>query len=331
MERSDNPRIAWFREQPLAASAGSDETAAEIHALGQTHKIEIVTAGDAHDFVWRHFRAPFDLTVFEVGVGFGTSFMRPYLFHYPGIAVIPGAVPRAAGGATLLHRVSAHARLLVTRDEAQAARLADEFPTPVRFVPLAYEPGEGRDEAWTTPGARRDRVVMAATERARALGADIPDGGIPGVEIALSWPMNGESLRPALAAMAAGRAVIVYEMEATAGWPALDPQTWRPRGGNPETPIVISIDPRDTEHSLLLALRRLAADSRLRDSLAAAGQAWWKARHQVQQAVDGWHAAIAAAVAAPIPSRPTWLADGGDRARQVLADAGVEVDFLSAT
>ena len=59
----------------------------------------------------------------------------------------------------------------------------------------------------------------------------------------------------------------MLETEHTAGWPALDPQTWQPRGWTGQPPVVVSVDPRDEEHSLSLALRRLASDAALRDAL----------------------------------------------------------------
>jgi len=61
--------------------------------------------------------------------------------------------------------------------------------------------------------------------------------------------------------------------------PLLDPQTWQPRGfDSVEAPIGISIDPRDEEHSLTLALRRLTRDAGLRAQLGDAGAARWAQR-----------------------------------------------------
>jgi hypothetical protein len=76
--------------------------------------------------------------------------------------------------------------------------------------------------------------------------------------------------------MAAGKPVIVFETLVTAGWAALDPQTWQPRGFGRESadPVAVSIDPRDEEHSLMLAIQRLSSDPGLRARLADAAQAW---------------------------------------------------------
>ena len=139
---------------------------------------------------------------------------------------------------------------------------------------------------------------------------------------------------PALAGMAAGRPLIVFETEATADWPTLDPQTWQQRGHAPvEAPIAVSIDPRDEEHSLMLAFKRLQSDEALRHGLGIAARAWWKAHGTLEQSVRAWHVAIDAAASTPPPPRPAgWpahlIADGTQQARAVLSDFGVKVDLL---
>ena len=74
--------------------------------------------------------------------------------------------------------------------------------------------------------------------------------------------------------MRARKPVVVLETTMTAEWPALDPQSWKPRGFATEAPIVVSLDPRDEEHSLMLAIQRLSTDSELRTQLADAAHRW---------------------------------------------------------
>jgi hypothetical protein len=74
--------------------------------------------------------------------------------------------------------------------------------------------------------------------------------------------------------MAARKPLIVLETTSTADWPALDPQTWQPRGFGTDAPIVVSLDPRDEEHSLVLAIQRLSKDAALRVRLASAAHEW---------------------------------------------------------
>ena len=106
------------------------------------------------------------------------------------------------------------------------------------------------------------------------------------VIVSLPGPSSGDPPAPALAAMAAGTPVIVLEAAAVADWPALDPQTWRPRGFTSYEPIVVSIDPRDEEHSLVLAIRRLSTDQRLRARLGDAARDWWRAHATPAQAAE---------------------------------------------
>ena len=186
----------------------------------------------------------------------------------------------------------------------------------------------------------RNALIQRALGRARDAGARVElfSGSAESVlenadiVIAVTWPPSDE-LTMALAGMAAGRAVIVLETETTAGWPALDPQTWQPRGWTHQRPIVVSIDPRDEEHSLALALRRLAADADLRESLGSAAHEWWQQQATLEHAVQAWRSILTEAVTVtPSPRPPNWprhlTADGTERARELLAEFGATVDFL---
>jgi hypothetical protein len=187
------------------------------------------------------------------------------------------------------------------------------------------------------------RVEVAARAAGRAHAGHTRFDIVPGdygaplqpadIVVALSWAPGGESLMPALAGMAAGLPVIVFEAEATADWPTVDPQTWQPRDrAASEAPIAIALDPRDEEHSLVLALRRLASDEALRSTLGTAARAWWQSHGTLEQSIRAWQAALDAAASTPPPPRPAdWpahlAADGGDSAREVLRAFGVDVDL----
>jgi hypothetical protein len=151
--------------------------------------------------------------------------------------------------------------------------------------------------------------------------------------VAARWPQFGEPQTAALAGMAAGKAVIVMETEVTADWPAYDPQTWRARAPGAGAPIAVSIDPRDEEHSLMVAIRTLARDAELRGALGTAARAWWRAHATPAHAADAWRPILSEALTATPPARPAdwprhFTADGTGEARAILRDMGATVDFL---
>jgi hypothetical protein len=245
-------------------------------------------------------------------------------------------------------------RATAVSDAALASAIAETCPdarvmvTPAGVVdPLA----DSRSPA-TSSGVVRVlvaegsavRTVERAAARARDAGAAVElvtgDTGArdvllsADVVVATRWPTLGRPLVPALRAAAAGRAVVVADTESTARWPTLDPQTWQPRAiairhGRAEPAMAVSIDPRDEEHSLMVALVRLSSEPELRASLGRAARAWWERHATVPHAVEAWQRVLTEAVMVPAPSRPAgWPShlddDGSRRAREVLAPFGLD-------
>jgi glycosyltransferase involved in cell wall biosynthesis len=92
--------------------------------------------------------------------------------------------------------------------------------------------------------------------------------------------------------------------------------------------VCIAIDILDEDHSLRLAMRRLAADAGLRATLGRAARAWWYREHSVEAMVDDYLWAMARAVDRPVPRAelPAHLRDDGDRAlRELLEPFGPDV------
>ena len=214
-------------------------------------------------------------------------------------------------------------RLTVVADDALASDIRETCPgAPMVVIP----PGVSDPKARPAPSSTRAgmavslstglsmRTVNAALLRAREASAApitvIDDGpAAADVVIATQWPTCGRPLTGALSGFAAGRAVIVADTASTAQWPTLDPQTWQPRPvsiglGTADAPIAISIDPRDEEHSLMLALVRLTQDEALRAALGDAARAWWAQHATVAHAVNRWRAALHEARTLPVPPRP---------------------------
>ena len=128
------------------------------------------------------------------------------------------------------------------------------------------------------------------------------------VVLTLRWPaaldMPGHWLR----ALAAGRATVILDLVHLANIPALDPRTWRrhsPAEPSPDADaaaVTVALDVMDEDHSLRLALQRLAADGPLRARLGHAARAYWEAEHSPSRMVNDYAHAISRALALPRPN-----------------------------
>ena len=150
------------------------------------------------------------------------------------------------------------------------------------------------------------------------------------VSLNLRWPTARETSGPWLRALAAARPTIVTDLVHLADVPSLDPRTWtarEARGAAGEMrPVCVAIDILDEDHSLRLAMRRLAGDAALRAELGAAAREWWQREHSVEVMVGDYERAIAAAMARPDPDAtlPPHMRNGGDgRLRTILSAFGL--------
>ena len=123
------------------------------------------------------------------------------------------------------------------------------------------------------------------------------------VSLNLRWPTAQEVSGPWLRALAAARPTIMMDLAHMADVPALDPRTWAaspvgPRGEIP-APVTVAIDILDEDHSLRLAMRRLAGDAELRARLGEAARTYWLRNHSRQQMTDDYRRTIAQALRRP--------------------------------
>jgi hypothetical protein len=115
--------------------------------------------------------------------------------------------------------------------------------------------------------------------------------------------------------------------------PALDPRTWLPVHASPvltdpPAPVTVSIDITDEQHSLRLALRRLAADADLREQLGRAAALYWEREHSVEGMVEDYRRVLALSMTRPLrsPALPAHLlADGTQRLQELLEPFGTTV------
>jgi glycosyltransferase involved in cell wall biosynthesis len=146
------------------------------------------------------------------------------------------------------------------------------------------------------------------------------------VSLNLRWPTARETSGPWLRALAAGRATVITDLAHLDDVPSLDPRTWRANGDHRRASrygaVSVAIDILDEDHSLRLAMRRLAGDPALRQSLGRAAVNWWRERHTVERMADGYMDLLAQMRSSP-PANvdlPDHLLDNGDRTLRALVD-----------
>jgi glycosyltransferase involved in cell wall biosynthesis len=434
--------LAWFSPMPPDRSGIAGRSAELVAALRRGFEITVFDARNAHDFLWRNHRAPFDLVVYQLGNSSLHEFIWPYLFRYPGLAVLHDAHLHHARAWTLLR----HGRFDdyrqeftanhpdVSRDLAELAiggfenhlyymwpmtRLvvAASRMTALHARPLATElardvPGgvvdairlgegvpldpDARQRARRAIRARhqvsekalvfgifggltpekRIRQVLAAfatvvpyhpDARLLLVGAPAPHYDVPAeiathglethvlvtgfvdderfteylaaadVALNLRWPTAREMSGPWLRALAARVPTITTDLSHLVDIPSLDPRTWMvahtsARSGTPE-PVHVAIDILDEDHSLRLAMRRLASDTHLRNRLADAGFLFWEREHRFERMVDDYERIIARAIETPAPDvaqLPAHLRQSGERRlHEILRAVGVERNLWS--
>lgn len=444
-------RLAWFSPMPPVPTGIAACSAELVAALGAHHHIDVFAdeppaasaAASAHEFVWRHRQQPYDLTVYQIGNSSHHDFLWPYLFRYPGLAVLHDAHLHHARAAALLRtqragdyraefaanhpavnpdlaelaiagfdsvlyyawpmtrlvveasRMTAvhapqiaaalledlpHTRVEAIRlahgesippERARAARqrvraargiaanavvfgvfggltpekrvpqMLDAFANILRYAPAAHLllAGAGARHYDVHEDVRRrgllDRVTLTGYLETDAELTDCL--AACDVSLNLRWPTAREMSGPWLRALAAGLPTVIVDLVHLADVPSLDPRTWTLRAGSgipsrgstaPE-PVAVAIDILDEDHSLRLAMRRLATDAPLRERLGKAARQYWEREHAMPRMIEDYQRVLAAAAARPAPAvvLPEHLVTGGDRLlNRLLADVGMAGD-----
>jgi hypothetical protein len=307
-------RLAWLCADTPRTSNPLDDTAALIDALGSSHHVHLFTADTAREFDDQHERTPFDLTVFELDNTPAHAYLSPLIHRH--------------GGALLLRTVALPdirtavraSRVTVVPHPSVAEDLRAQYPESRVRVATTGVPAPGIQRMRREPGGAARPVVFGALSADRidllrrvfdhaglsdttaVFLTDAPPAQVlreADVIICAQWPWDGQPFTEALAAMAAGTPAVVLETTGTADWPALDPQSWQPRGPTPDAPVVVSVDPLDEEHSLVLAVRRLTADPALRLQLGTAAKTWWHAHATPRHAAESWERILSEATQPP--------------------------------
>jgi glycosyltransferase involved in cell wall biosynthesis len=124
--------------------------------------------------------------------------------------------------------------------------------------------------------------------------------------LCLRWPTALETSAAWVRCLAAGKPTVISDLAHLVDIPAIDPRGRRASPASAE-PIAIAVDLLDEHDSLLLALRTLADDPRLRDALGRAGQAYWDVNHTIEVMVRDYGSSSDAPPRAPCRPLPICL------------------------
>jgi len=200
-------RLAWFSPMPPARSGVAACSSDLVSALRDQHTIDVfvddpLVSGSAdgrsaHEFPWRHHLDPYDLTVYQVGNSSNHDYLWPYLFRFPGLAVLHDVRLHHARAAALLRRGRVdHYRAEVAANHPGLDPSLAEMAVAGFDTPLYYH--------WpmTRLIARTSRLTAVHTRAAAAaLRAEDPEAAIR--EVALG---HGQALDDAARRAARGRA-----------------------------------------------------------------------------------------------------------------------------
>jgi glycosyltransferase involved in cell wall biosynthesis len=148
--------------------------------------------------------------------------------------------------------------------------------------------------------------------------------------LCLRWPTALETSASWVQCLAAARPTAVSDLAHLVDVPTIEPRGWRAHQSR--DPVAIAIDLLDEEESLLLAMRRLASDPRLREDLGRAGHAYWTAHHTLDAMADDYRRVIALAAKRPAPVitdlPPHFTEDYSATARAITARFDIAFDSL---
>jgi glycosyltransferase involved in cell wall biosynthesis len=238
---------------------------------------------------------------------------------------------------------------LVTPEKriAQAIRAVAALPRSIdaRLLLVGDEAAhyDAREDA--RRGGIANRVILTGYVPDESLAAYIAAADVC---LCLRWPSSRETSASWLRALAAGKPTIVTDLAHTADVPTLDPRTWQvlhaPAGGAPPAreAVAVSLDILDEDHSLRVALARLAMDRQLREELGTAARKHWAREHTAGRMAGDYRRVIQCAIedqqraganwsrGGPprLPDLPAHLTeDGTALARRLLADFGLRLPW----
>ncbi len=165
--------------------------------------------------------------------------------------------------------------------------------------------------------------------------------------LCLRWPTHREASGPWYRCLSAGKPTIVNDLVHLVDVPTIDPRTWEVLSAQDtaaaiaappdrDSAVAVSLDILDEDHSLALAMRRLALDADLRGALGRAARRHWEHHHTLEHMTADYERALAEAAALPHPPAPNALpaharADGTGTLRRLAGEMGIAVDLIDAS
>lgn len=200
-------RLAWFTPLPPTRSGIADYSLELLPALADRFGIDVFVAStaerqeaaprlpglavhDAHDFVWRHHTAPYDLTVFQMGNAWCHDYMWPYLFRYPGLVVLHDVhLHHARAWSLLRRRRAADYRAELTFNHPDLPAAAAELALSGFAGPLYY--------FWPMVRSVVSSARAVAVHNARAaeqLRTTFPEASVTAVRMGVPAPVASDDL-----------------------------------------------------------------------------------------------------------------------------------------
>jgi glycosyltransferase involved in cell wall biosynthesis len=200
-------RLAWFSPFPPARSGVASYSAAVVPLLAHHFDIDCYPESNAHDFVWRHRRAPYDLTVYQIGNSAFHDYMWAYASAYPGLIVLHDA---------RLHHARARQLLRANRfDDYRREFWFDHPDAPRDFVEYAIEGLSGAVYyLWPMIRSlmRTARLIAVHNQRvAKALQGSFPEAAVEYVPLGRApLQVGATQRREARLAMGASDTSVVF-------------------------------------------------------------------------------------------------------------------------
>ena len=218
--------------------------------------------------------------------------------------------------------------------DKRVAQILDAFNAVVPYAPSACLLLAGAEAADydLDAGIHRHGLVGRVIRTGYLATDDELTDAIAAADVTLNlrWPTAREVSGPWLRCLAAGRASIVIDLSHMTDVPSLDPRTWTANGAADVHPVTVAIDILDEDHSLRLAMRRLAADPDVRTALGRAAREFWIREHSPRVMLDDYRRLIAeaASVAVPSPALPPHITNThSGLMTRILDDFGIAIPW----